>query len=52
VEDDGRGMADSKIDGGLGIDGLRRSADLLEGSLEIEDVPTGGTAIIVSFPND
>jgi signal transduction histidine kinase len=48
VRDDGIGGAD--IDGGTGLHGLRDRVDALDGSLELDSPPGGGTTLTVEIP--
>jgi signal transduction histidine kinase len=48
VRDDGVGGADTQSGGGL--HGLRDRVDALDGQIEIESPPGGGTAVTVEIP--
>ena len=55
VRDDGRGAAAASFQeatekGHWGVAGMRERVRLVDGSLTIESVPQGGTAVIVSVP--
>jgi two-component system, NarL family, sensor histidine kinase UhpB len=51
VADDGRGFAFDEADRGLGIDGMRERALLVEGELTIESRPETGTTVRLTIPN-
>jgi len=52
VKDDGAGISEDKINGGvsLGILGMRERAALLGGELAIQGVPAKGTTVTLSLP--
>ncbi|GAA2842552.1 sensor histidine kinase [Crossiella cryophila] len=51
VRDDGRGFAESTVDGtGFGLHGMRQRARRLAGSLVIESEPGAGTAVCATVP--
>jgi signal transduction histidine kinase len=51
VEDDGRGFASDDADrGGIGLDGMRERVALLEGRLDVESSPGGGTTLVAEVP--
>jgi signal transduction histidine kinase len=54
VQDDGRGIAPSEIEGSrsLGLLGMRERVRLLAGRLEIDGQPGRGTRIRVTVPLD
>lgn len=59
VTDDGRGMDASDSDsapgsasGGLGLSNLRRRAEKLHGTFDMESPPSGGTVLIWQVPID
>ncbi len=51
VKDNGRGMSPGEeCNGGTGIDGLRRRAESLGGSVELESKPGEGCTVIIRVP--
>ena len=50
VADDGRGFAFDDADRGLGLDGMRERALLVEGELTIESRPDAGTTVRLTIP--
>ncbi len=50
VTDDGRGMAGSEREGGLGLANMGRRAEKLHGEFHIESPATGGTIMIWQVP--
>jgi signal transduction histidine kinase len=50
IEDDGRGFAPAQDNEGLGVVGMRERVALLDGHLQIESGPGGGTTIAVEVP--
>ena len=50
VIDDGRGMAGSTSDGGLGLKNMGRRAEKLHGEFHVEDPATGGTMLTWKVP--
>lgn len=50
VADDGRGFAFDEADRGLGIEGMRERALMVEGELTIESRPDAGTTVRLTIP--
>jgi two-component system, NarL family, sensor histidine kinase UhpB len=50
VADDGRGFSFDEADRGLGIDGMRERALLVDGELTIESRPDAGTTVRLTIP--
>jgi signal transduction histidine kinase len=51
VEDDGRGLSEeNQLPGGLGLPSIRERLKALEGRLDVETKPTGGTRAVVEVP--
>jgi signal transduction histidine kinase len=51
VEDDGVGFSPEETrDGGLGLIGMRERIALLDGRLEVESSPEGGTSVVAEVP--
>jgi signal transduction histidine kinase len=50
VEDDGRGIDVAAADGGFGVEGMRERVQLLDGTLQVESSPTGGTTVVAEVP--
>jgi signal transduction histidine kinase len=51
VEDDGVGFSPEETrDGGLGLIGMRERIALLDGRLEVESSPKGGTSVVAEVP--
>jgi two-component system, chemotaxis family, sensor kinase Cph1 len=52
IEDDGHGFApdDVAAAGGMGLDAMRERVALVDGRLQIESAPGGGTALVVEVP--
>lgn len=49
IHDDGAGLADSQP-GGLGLLSMRSRAAMIDGSLEVRRLPTGGTEVCLTWP--
>ena len=52
VEDDGRGIATNKLDGGLGLNGIRERAQIINADLQIQSSAGKGTRVTVSLPRN
>jgi len=52
IEDDGKGFELEKIEGGLGLVGMRERAESLGGKLDIISQPDRGTKILVTIPRE
>lgn len=52
IEDDGKGFDLEKIEGGLGLMGMRERAESLGGRLDIISQPDRGTIILVTIPRE
>jgi signal transduction histidine kinase len=51
IEDDGQGFdPDDVRDGGLGLLGMRERIAILDGRLDVESSPSGGTSVVAEVP--